>query len=67
MKDYLPIKFTKENKFSFSFLSKVTYFAFVGGSGFILKQIICYLFSNGILCNWWYIETARRNRNVKRE
>ena len=52
-------KFIQDNKFSsFSFLSKITYFGLIGGSGFILNYVICYLFSSGIICNWWYIQAS---------
>jgi dolichol-phosphate mannosyltransferase len=41
-----------------SFLSKIICFALIGGSGFFINYFISYLFSSGIIVNWWYIHAS---------
>ena len=42
----------------FSFLSKIICFSLIGGSGFFINYFISYLFSSGIIVNWWYIHAS---------
>ena len=48
----------QENKSSISFLSKIICFSLIGGSGFFMNYFISYLFSSGIIVNWWYIHAS---------
>jgi dolichol-phosphate mannosyltransferase len=51
-------KSLQQKKASVSFLSKIICFALIGGSGFFMNYFISYLFSSGILFNWWYIHAS---------
>src|SRR5215210_5688596 len=41
-----------------SFVSKIICFSLIGGSGFFINYFISYLFSSGIIVNWWYIHAS---------
>jgi dolichol-phosphate mannosyltransferase len=51
-----PLK--KQKKAHVSFLSKIICFSLIGGSGFFINYFISYLFSSGIIVNWWYIHAS---------
>ena len=48
----------EKKKVYVSFLSKIICFALIGGSGFFMNYFISYLFSSGIIVNWWYIHAS---------
>ncbi|MGI0000819.1 MAG: GtrA family protein, partial [Nitrososphaeraceae archaeon] len=48
----------QEKKAYVSFLSKIICFSLIGGSGFFINYFISYLFSSGIIVNWWYIHAS---------
>lgn len=50
--------FQEKKKVYVSFLSKIICFALIGGSGFFMNYFISYLFSSGIIVNWWYIHAS---------
>ena len=59
MKNLLTnMKPLQKKKAHVSFLSKIICFALIGGSGFFLNYFISYLFSSGIIVNWWYIHAS---------
>jgi dolichol-phosphate mannosyltransferase len=59
MKNLLTsMKPLQEKKASVSFLSKIICFSLIGGSGFFMNYFISYLFSSGIVVNWWYIHAS---------
>ena len=59
MKNLLSnVKPLQEKKASVSFLSKIICFSLIGGSGFFMNYFISYLFSSGIIVNWWYIHAS---------
>jgi dolichol-phosphate mannosyltransferase len=59
MKNLLTnMKPLQKKKVHVSFLSKIICFALIGGSGFFLNYFISYLFSSGIIVNWWYIHAS---------
>jgi len=59
MKNLLTnMKPLQEKKASVSFLSKIICFSLIGGSGFFMNYFISYLFSSGIIVNWWYIHAS---------
>ena len=59
MKNLLTnMKPLQEPKAYVSFLSKIICFSLIGGSGFFMNYFISYLFSSGIIVNWWYIHAS---------
>lgn len=48
----------EEKKVSVSFLSKIICFSLIGGCGLFINYFISYLFSSGIIVNWWYIHAS---------
>ena len=52
------LKTIQESRPSLSFLSKIIYFALIGGCGLFLNYSISYLFSSGIIVDWWYIHAS---------
>ena len=48
----------EKKKVYVSFLSKIICFALIGGSGFFMNYFISYLFSSGIIVNWWYMHAS---------
>ena len=52
------LKTIQESKPSLSFLSKIIYFALIVGCGMFLNYSISYLFSSGIIVDWWYIHAS---------
>jgi dolichol-phosphate mannosyltransferase len=52
------MKSIKDEKTSLSFVSKIICFSLIGGSGFLLNYFISYLFSSGIIVDWWYIHAS---------
>ena len=48
----------QQKKAHVSFLSKIICFSLIGGSGFFINYFISYLFSSGIIVNWWYIHAS---------
>jgi|SRR5215203_1624474 len=59
MKNLLSkMKSIKDEKPSLSFVSKIICFSLIGGSGFALNYFISYLFSSGIIADWWYIHAS---------
>jgi len=59
MKNLLSkMKSKKDQKSSLSFVSKIICFALIGGSGLVLNYFISYLFSSGIIVDWWYIHAS---------
>ena len=59
MKNLLTnMKPLQKKKAHVSFISKIICFALIGGSGFFLNYFISYLFSSGIIVNWWYIHAS---------
>jgi len=54
--DMKPLQ--EKKKVYVSFLSKIICFALIGGSGFFINYFISYLFSSGIIVNWWYIHAS---------
>ena len=52
------LKTMQESKPSLSFLSKIICFSLIGGSGFFINYFISYIFSSGIIVNWWYIHAS---------
>ena len=59
MKNLLTsMKPLQEKKASVSFLSKIICFSLIGGSGFLMNYFISYLFSSGLVVNWWYIHAS---------
>lgn len=59
MKEALTkMKSIQDRKPSLSFVSKIICFSLIGGSGFALNYFISYLFSSGIIVDWWYIHAS---------
>jgi len=59
MKEALTkMKSIQDRKPSLSFVSKIICFSLIGGSGFVLNYFISYLFSSGIIVDWWYIHAS---------
>ena len=59
MKNLLTnMKPVQEKKVSVSFMSKIICFSLIGGCGFFMNYFISYLFSSGIIVNWWYIHAS---------
>ena len=59
MKNLLTnMKPLQKKKAHVSFLSKILCFSLIGGSGFFINYFISYLFSSGIIVNWWYIHAS---------
>jgi dolichol-phosphate mannosyltransferase len=52
------MKTIQDRKPALSFLSKIIYFSVIGGSGLFLNYFISFLFSSGIIANWWYIHAS---------
>ena len=52
------MKSRQDTNFFLSFLTKIIYFGWVGGSGFFINYFLSYFISSGKIVNIWYIHAS---------